>query len=182
MRALLRAARPLPRRPPPRPPPARFAGTLAPDAGPPTDAPDPKPRRSRLSAPLPKDPEPVELPDDLRILWTPEQDLASPPPHASALPPPELLEDALSNLQVTLHPQTQHRATYSTHFGSPVEPTLGLYCPIEGGEYVIDATVRELALRTGADVVVLDAVQLAAGEWGHFGKGSPSPFLIGHVS
>lgn len=177
MRALLRAARPLPRRPPPRLPPARFAGTLAPDAGSPADAPDPKPRRSRISAP-----EPVELPDDLRILWTSEQDLASPASPTSALPPPELLEDALSNLQVTLHPQTQHRATYSTHFGSPVEPTLGLYCPIEGGEYVIDATVRELALRTGADVVVLDAVQLAAGEWGHFGKGSSSPFFSGHVS
>jgi hypothetical protein len=46
-----------------------------------------------------------------------------------------------------------------------------LYCPIEGGEYVIDETVRELARRTGSEVVVLDAVQLAAGEWGHFGKG-----------
>ena len=37
--------------------------------------------------------------------------------------------------------------------------------------------MRELALRTGAEVLVLDAVQLAAGEWGHFGKGSSSPFL-----
>lgn len=182
MRALLRAARPLPRRLPPRLPPARFAGSLAPDAGEPTDAPDPKPRRSRLSAALPKDPEPVELPDDLTILWASEQDLVPPALLDSALPPPELLEDALSNLQVTLHPQTQHRATYSTQFSSSIEPTLGLYCPIEGGEYVIDATVRELALRTGADVLVLDAVQLAAGEWGHFGKGSSSLFFVSHVS
>jgi hypothetical protein len=36
---------------------------------------------------------------------------------------------------------------------------------------VIDETVRELARRTGAEVVILDSVQLAAGEWGHFGKG-----------
>jgi hypothetical protein len=42
---------------------------------------------------------------------------------------------------------------------------------IEGGEYVIDATVRELARRTNAEVLVLDAVHLAAGEWGAFGKG-----------
>lgn len=180
MRAFLRAARPLPRRSLARLPPVRFAATLPPDAGPPADAPDPKPRRPRLSAALSKDAaEPIELPADLRILWVSDQDLASP---ESALPPPELLEDALSNLQVTFHPQTQHRATYSSPLGPPVEPTLGLYCPIEGGEYVIDATVRELALRTGAEVVVLDAVQLAAGEWGHFGKGSSSSLLIRHVS
>ena len=53
-----------------------------------------------------------------------------------------------------------------------VEPALALYCPIEGGDYVLDETVREMARRTGADVVVLDAVQLAAGECGHFGKGA----------
>ncbi|KAG8809356.1 hypothetical protein FRC17_003481 [Serendipita sp. 399] len=45
-----------------------------------------------------------------------------------------------------------------------------LYCPIEGGTYVIDAAVRELASRTGADVLVLDALDLLAGEWGPFGK------------
>ncbi len=179
MRALLRSARPLPRRSFPRLPPARFAATIPhPEPEPPEEPQDdtdkPRPRRTRLSAPPPKDPEPIELPDDLRILWSSEHDLAS---HESALPPPELLEEALNNLQITLHPQTQHRATYPTPLGSPIEPTLGLFCPIEGGEYVIDATVRELALRTGAEVLVLDTVQLAAGEWGHFGKGSSSPFL-----
>ncbi|PFH50653.1 hypothetical protein AMATHDRAFT_144519 [Amanita thiersii Skay4041] len=119
---------------------------------------------------LPKETETLELPEELDILMSTEEELMSDPSHTSSLPPPEVLEDALHNLQITLHPQTQHRATYSTPLGPPVEPTLGLYCPIEGGEYVIDATVRELALRTGAEVVVLDAVQLAAGEWGHFGK------------
>lgn len=53
---------------------------------------------------------------------------------------------------------------------------MALYCPIEGGEYLIDETVRELARRTGSDVVVIDAVQLAGGEWGHFGKGASIMF------
>lgn len=89
----------------------------------------------------------------------------------SELPPPEVFEEALHNLHITLHPQTQHRATYASASGPLVEPTLGLYCPIEGGDYIIDATVRELARRTGAEVLVLDAIHLAAGEWGQFGKG-----------
>ncbi|KAK2466983.1 hypothetical protein APHAL10511_001241 [Amanita phalloides] len=170
MRALLRSARPLPRRFP-RFPPVRFSSSLPiPESDqddPHDDADKPKPRRTRLSPPPPKDTEPIDLPDDLHILWSSDHDLTSHPHH---LPPPQLLEEALNNLHITLHPQTQHRATYSSPLGSPLEPTLGLYCPIEGGEYVIDATVRELALRTGSEVLVLDAVQLAASEWGHFGK------------
>ncbi|KAI0050931.1 AAA-domain-containing protein [Auriscalpium vulgare] len=102
------------------------------------------------------------------VLWS-EEFLSERLPTES-LPPPEILEEALNNLYVSLHPKTQHKAAYSSPSGPPVEPTLALYCPIEGGDYILDNTVRELARRTGADVVVLDAVQLAAGEWGHFGK------------
>jgi hypothetical protein len=120
-----------------------------------------------------KDPELFQLPDGLDILWSPaEESLESCETHASALPPPEIFDDALNNLLITLHPQTQHRATYASPLGPPTEPTLALYCPIEGGDYVIDATVRELARRSGAEVLVLDAVQLAGGEWGHFGVGN----------
>ena len=43
---------------------------------------------------------------------------------------------------------------------------------------MIDATVRELAKRTGAEVLVLDAVQLAAGEWGEFGPGTKSISML----
>jgi hypothetical protein len=82
---------------------------------------------------------PPQLPHDLDILWTPEANEAfasSPqPPLSIHLPPPQIFEDALTNLQITLHPKTQHRAMYSSHMGPPVEPTLALYCPIEGGEY-----------------------------------------------
>lgn len=109
------------------------------------------------------------LPLDLDVVWSPSptDSISSP----SYLPPPVILQEALNDLLVTLHPQTQHRAIYSSNVATSVEPTLALYCPIEGGEYIIDETVRELARRTGADVIVLDAVQLAAGEWGMFQKG-----------
>ena len=121
-----------------------------------------------------------KLQTSLDILWTPEP---HPRPskasdlYNSNLPPQEIFEDVLDNLHVTLHPQTQHRATYTPQDGSTsstVEPTLALYCPIEGGDYVVDETVKELARRVGADVVVLDCVQLAAGPAGQFGSGEPS--------
>lgn len=125
-----------------------------------------------------------QLPSSLEILWSPEPhprtSTASDPQNLN-LPPSEIFEDALDNLHVTFHPKTQHRATYTPQDGgSTVEPTLALYCPIEGGDYVIDETVKELARRVGADVVVLDCVQLAAGSAGHFGQGA-SPPLHAHI-
>lgn len=122
-----------------------------------------------------------QLPPSLDILWSPE-----PYPRTSTasdlqqnldLPPPEIFGDVLDNIHVALHPKTQHRATYTPQDGSAnsiVEPTLALYCPIEGGDYVIDETVEELARKVGADVVVLDCVQLAAGSAGQFGSGALS--------
>lgn len=126
-------------------------------------------RRLRSTSPTSKDTEPMEFPEGLNILWSPVD--GDPDLKPSELPPPEVFEEALHNLHITLHPQTQHRATYASASGPLVEPTLGLYCPIEGGDYIIDATVHELARRTGAEVLVLDAIHLAAGEWGQFGKG-----------
>ncbi|KAG0705885.1 hypothetical protein DFH29DRAFT_233012 [Suillus ampliporus] len=117
----------------------------------------------------------IQLPHDLDILWVPDDGQAETDfLNNNALPPPELFEEALTNLHITLHPQTQHRAAYSSSSGPPLEPTLALYCPIEGGDYIIDATVKELAHRTGSEVLVIDAVQLAAGECGHFGKAANS--------
>ncbi|KAF8274954.1 hypothetical protein EI94DRAFT_1824992 [Lactarius quietus] len=109
----------------------------------------------------------LQVPAEQSFFWA-HQSLPEPEP--SALPPPEVFEEILNNVYLALHPQAQHKATYSTSSGPPVEPTLALYCPIEGGNYVIDDTVRELARRTGSDVVVLDAVHIAAGECGHFGQ------------
>ncbi|KAI0748241.1 hypothetical protein C8Q80DRAFT_1170858 [Daedaleopsis nitida] len=147
------------------PPPPSDAADIPP---PPEDAEDKPKRRTRVSAV--KDADSVQLPAGLNILWTPEDasDEVS-PSTSTTLPPPEIFNGALHNLHIVLHPQTQHRATY-TSAGPLVEPTLALYCPIEGGDYILDETVKEMARCTDADVVVLDAVQLAAGECGHFGK------------
>ena len=159
-----------------------------PDAPPPEDGAEERPkRRTRASAAsasatagASKDVSDVSLPDGLNVLWTPEGGSGGGAPQVdgTTLPPPEIFNEALHGLHIALHPQTQHRGTYgggaSGSGASPVEPTLALYCPIEGGDYVLDETVRELARRTEADVVVLDAVQLAAGECGHFGKGASS--------
>jgi hypothetical protein len=86
-----------------------------------------------------------------------------------------MFEEVLNNVHISLHPQTQHKATFSTPSGPPIEPTVALFCPIEGGNYIVDDTVRELARRTGSDVVVLDSVHMAAGEWGHFEQGELRP-------
>lgn len=126
----------------------------------------------------------TSLPSGLDILWTPDSHLhtdesTSTNLHASsALPPPEIFQEVLTNLHITLHPQTQHRAAYASPSGPPIEPTLALYCPIEGGDYIIDETVRELGRQAGAEIVVLDSVQLAAGECGQFGKGASYHFRL----
>ncbi|KAG1768323.1 hypothetical protein EDD22DRAFT_245422 [Suillus occidentalis] len=142
-------------------------------AGPvPPEEPEKPTKRTRISPTTSSSPpeDGIQLPHDLNILWLPDDGPAETDfLNNNNLPAPELFDEALTNLHITLHPQTQHRAAYSSS-GPPLEPTLALYCPIEGGEYIIDATVKELAHRTGAEVLVIDAVQLAAGECGHFGK------------
>lgn len=130
---------------------------------------------------------PVTLQNDIHdVLWLPSgrpsssgapSDDPGDDPDVVGLPEPWLLQEAYESLLLTLHPQTQHRATYSTNNGPLVEPTLALYCPIEGGDYVVDATVRYIAKKADADVVMIDAVDLAAGEHGTFGKGQLEGFL-----
>ena len=118
------------------------------------------------------------------ILWQPNTPPPSAPfpsdenPYDSGLPEPWLLQDVYETLLLALHPQTQHRATYSSSTSLAIEPTLGFYCPIEGGDYVIDSTVRSLARRANADVVVLDALELSAGEHGIYGKCKSLPVSI----
>ena len=120
------------------------------------------------------------LPTSLDILWSPE-----PHPRGSTtsnlqnlnLPPSEIFDDVLDSLHISLHSQTQRPATRAPqdhNASSTFEPTLALYCPIEGGDHVLDETVKELARGVGADVVVLDCVQLAAGSAGQFGSGMSS--------
>ncbi|KAI0093960.1 hypothetical protein BDY19DRAFT_919833 [Irpex rosettiformis] len=145
---------------------------------PPSENPSPSPPPPPVaSSSLPLGLDVLWLPDDLPVIPAsfsssdPPTEATPPNSHShSVLPPPEIFQEVLTNFLLTLHPQTQHKAAYASSTSGPVEPTLALYCPIEGGDYIIDDTVRELGRRTGAEVVVLDAVQLAAGECGQFGK------------
>lgn len=167
--------------------PHRRAASIIPSTPPPSSAPDPPERENDSEKPqsrprgrpktskgvdsrLGESSSTVSLPPALAdtLLWLPEE---NPEVKESSLPPEDMLQEALANLLVSFHPKTQHRATYATNAGPPLEPTVTLYCPIEGGTYVIDAAVQELARRIDADVLVLDALDLLAGEWGPFGKG-----------
>ena len=50
-------------------------------------------------------------------------------------------------------------------------PIISLYYPHHGCHGIIDSMVKSLALDQGADVVVLDSLELALQEFGAFGKG-----------
>jgi hypothetical protein len=52
------------------------------------------------------------------------------------------------------------------------EPVISLYYPHEGCHEILDSMVKSLAMEQGADIVVLDSLQLALGEFGAFGKGA----------
>ena len=126
--------------------------------------------RARTAKGLDGKAENITFPDGLtdKILWLPEENPSGP---EEWLPPEDMLQEALGNVNVSLHPRAQHRATYQSASGPPVEPSVTLYCPIDGGTYVIDLTVQELARRINADLLTLDAVDILAGEWGDLGSG-----------
>ncbi|KAI0028621.1 hypothetical protein K488DRAFT_58139 [Vararia minispora EC-137] len=102
------------------------------------------------------------------IYWSPGY-LAAHPPDSSSLPDPDFLNVVSTQLGTSLCHKVQRDALNDPEH-PPVEHILTLYCPIEGGDYVIDNTVRELARRSKADVVVLDVLHLAAGKNGRYGS------------
>ncbi|KZV86561.1 AAA-domain-containing protein [Exidia glandulosa HHB12029] len=163
-----------------KPQPADAGAAPPPDAPAPEDAAPSKPAPAKprvpsrvaltLAASASSDKELAGTPmgQNRDILWLPSDSVEV---DESTLPPKEIYNEALSHLLITLSARTQRRAAFvSDSNQSLVEPTFALYCPLEGGEYVIDNTVRALARQLDADVVVIDAAQLAAGEWGVFGK------------
>jgi len=54
------------------------------------------------------------------------------------------------------------------------QPIISLYYPQHGCHNIIDSMVKSLAHDQGADVVVLDSLELALQEFGAFGKGALS--------
>ena len=55
---------------------------------------------------------------------------------------------------------------------SPPQPIISLYYPHYGCHNIIDSMVKSLAREQGADIVVLDSLELALEEFGAFGKGA----------
>ena len=162
-------------------PSTRLSSSLVPAALSPNAEPTPLPEepekvvkratgRPRTAKGLDGKAENIPFPDGLadKVLWLPEENPSGP---EAWLPPEDMFREALGNVNVSLHPRAQHRAAYQSASGPPVEPSVTLYCPIEGGTYIIDSTVQELARKINADLLILDAVDILAGEWGDFGPG-----------
>ncbi|CAE7145173.1 unnamed protein product [Rhizoctonia solani] len=78
----------------------------------------------------------------------------------SNLPPDSLIGDAHTRLSLIFQSYASPRMNEAKCRNDANDPSLLLYCPIEGGEGVIDATVKELALRTCASVKTIDILQL----------------------
>ena len=55
---------------------------------------------------------------------------------------------------------------------SPPQPIISLYYPHYGCHNIIDSMVKSIAREQGADIVVLDSLELALEEFGAFGKGA----------
>ena len=55
---------------------------------------------------------------------------------------------------------------------SPPQPIISLYYPHYGCHNIIDSMVKSVAREQGADIVVLDSLELALEEFGAFGKGA----------
>src|SRR5882757_8114697 len=108
---------------------ARRASTSSPNSSeanssPSTDKPNPPSKeptapngKSAPDATVPA----LQVSNEQDFFW-PYQSLSESEP--STLPPPEVFEEVLNNVNISLHPQTQHKATFSTPSGPPIEPTV----------------------------------------------------------
>ncbi|KDN33481.1 hypothetical protein RSAG8_13427, partial [Rhizoctonia solani AG-8 WAC10335] len=89
-----------------------------------------------------------------------------------SLPPASLIEDAHTQLTLIFNSPTPQCPTDPKCDTPTNQSSLVLYCPIEGGERIIDATVQELARRVGAAVTTIDVVQQINEQAGSFWKAS----------
>lgn len=130
-----------------------------------------------------------------KILWSPPfQDLPSAsdlldgqPPLGTPITPCTFTfpDGILSEVQAATSYAFSHAAQMASlnPQGSPLngdekqgakslrEPIISLYYPHAGCHEIIDSMVKSLALAQGADIVVLDSLELALEEFGAFGKG-----------
>ncbi|KAJ7016291.1 hypothetical protein C8F04DRAFT_1347186 [Mycena alexandri] len=67
-----------------------------------------------------------------------------------------------------MEPEEFHSVTNDENL--PEEPSICLFTPYEGCHDIIDSMIQSVANQLNADVVVLDALELALGEFGALGK------------
>ncbi|CAE6456462.1 unnamed protein product [Rhizoctonia solani] len=85
----------------------------------------------------------------------------------SNLPPSTLIEDAHTQLSLIFN-----SANKSEREAGSDDLSLIVYCPLEGGESVVDSVVEELARRTEAEVQTVDLVECISKQPGEYWKTS----------
>ncbi|KDN34691.1 hypothetical protein RSAG8_12240, partial [Rhizoctonia solani AG-8 WAC10335] len=98
--------------------------------------------------------------------------ISTPQHPEQSLPPASLIEDAHTQLTRIFNSPIPQCPTKPKCDTPTNQSSLILYCPIEGGESIIDATVQELARRAGAAVTTIDIVQQINEREGSFWKAS----------
>ncbi|KAG8708783.1 hypothetical protein FRC11_006183 [Ceratobasidium sp. 423] len=105
------------------------------------------------------------------IVETPSVIPGEPQTEYSNLPPPSLIDDIQTQLSVIFNSSAaQHRGKKSKAGAGTNDLSLVVYCPLEGGESVVDSTVQELARGTNATVQTIDLVQLIGKQPGTYWK------------
>ncbi|CAE6460408.1 unnamed protein product [Rhizoctonia solani] len=90
----------------------------------------------------------------------------------SSLPPTSLIDDAYTQLSLILNSSAAQCDPPESN--GLDERTVILYCPIEGGESVVDATIQELSRKANATVETLDLVRIISELPGSFWRDAPT--------
>jgi hypothetical protein len=90
---------------------------------------------------------------------------------APAESPHDFQDEMLEEVHAAASLAFSNSAQRASRGSDPKEPAIYLYCPYNNSNAVVDAAVKHLAFRHEADVVVLDASELARGKYGALGTG-----------
>jgi hypothetical protein len=112
-----------------------------------------------------------KIDDDKRCFSSSPSDI-----HPTLLFPAALVKEIQAVASFAFSEATEAQTTPgpTSELDFPIERTITLTCPHEGGNLVIDSMVKAVAEKHRADVLVLDALELAAGELGALGEGMHS--------
>src|SRR6266545_528084 len=121
---------------------------------------------------------PVYIPDSFtkRFLWPPNSDDQTKPPFVC-----EFSDELVQEIQAAASYAFQNTIQKeSVADEARIAQGITLFCPHNGSHHVIDSMVKSIAHHQDADVLVLDAVELATGEFGAISDGTifSSLFLL----